>query len=81
MTYKKKTENLASFFQISNISDIHYYKLVPINMQEVEDLVAKKAEICFRADSYSELNMMQILAFVEENFQMKIQIDRLKESG
>jgi regulator of replication initiation timing len=65
---------------VENKSEIHYFKLVPIGTQEVDDLVNKKQEIGFRIDSYSGMNMRKILGYMEENKQLKIQVERLKDS-
>lgn len=61
-------------------NEIHYFKLVPISSKEVTNLVDNKAEIGFRIDSYSGMNMRKILGYMEENKQLKIQVERLKDS-
>ena len=74
------TENLTKMLNVSNKSEINYFKLVPISEHEVQKLASQNAEIGFRIESYSGMNMRKILGYMEENKQLKIQVKRLKET-
>ena len=60
--------------------DIQFYRLEKIDECDIEGLQANGANIAFRVEGYGSLNMKKILSFLEENKQLKIQVDRLKDS-
>ena len=74
------SENLTKMLNISDKKEISYFKLVPINEAEVQQLAGRNQEIGFRIDTYAGMNMRKIQGYMEENKQLKIQVKRLKET-
>lgn len=71
---------LMSNLNLLNSSDIHFFTMEPLPDSELQAKMAAGANIGFKIISQQEMNFKKMVGFLEENKQLKVQTERLKDT-
>jgi len=88
VTYYLIKGNALSKMMDIDTSDIVFYRIEKVSEEDIKTLIDNGEDVGFRVKSYQGLlghnmlamNMKKILSFLEENKQLRVQVDRLKDS-
>ena len=72
--------SLVSLLNLNSSQDLHFFKLEPLSEEDLAQAMTEGTNIGFKVISQQEMNLKKMLGFFEENKQLKVQTERLKDT-
>ena len=71
---------LVNLLNLPSSQDVHFFTLQPLAEEDLSQAMLSGANIGFKLISQQEMNLKKVLGYLEENKQLKVQTERLKDT-